>query len=253
MIVEFERRGHVGVLTMADQPKRNALSVALVEGMLQAIAASRADGVRALVIASSASVYSAGADLSVWSKEALTNTIAPPRSPFDLFEALARETRPVIAAVAGGAYGGGFELALCCDLIVAHEQAFFVMPELGHGVLPNTALARLPSLIGIARAKDLAFTRRKLGTAEAQQIGLVARTTSEDTVQTAVDLAESIVATAPPTGLAEAKVQFERWIETDWSWARTGRGRTNPEERAEGTKAFVEKRQPDYERFWRAQ
>jgi enoyl-CoA hydratase len=253
MIVEFERRGHVGVLTMADQPKRNALSVALVEGMLEAIAASRADGVRALVIASSVSVFSAGADLSAWSKESLANTVAPPKSPFDLFEALAKESRPVVAAVTGGAYGGGFELALCCDLIVMHEQAFFVMPELGHGVLPNTALARLPSLIGVARAKELAFTRRKLGAAEAVQLGLVARTTAEDTVQAAVDIAESIVAAAPPTGLAEAKAQFERWIGTDWPWARAGRGRTNPEERAEGTKAFVEKRQPDYERFWRAQ
>jgi len=253
MIVEFERRGHVGVITMADQPKRNALSVTLIEGMLKAIASSRTEGVRALVLASSASVYCAGADLSAWSKEPLDYTEAPPKSPFDLFEALTRETRPVIAAVAGGAYGGGFELALCCDLIVAHEQAFFVMPELGHGVLPNTALARLPSIIGIARAKELAFTRRKLGAIEAQQIGLIARSTAGDTVQEAVDMAETIVATAPPTGLAEAKAQFERWIQTDWSWARGGRARTNPEERAEGTRAFVEKRNPDYERFWRAQ
>jgi len=253
MIVEFERRGHVGVLTMADQSKRNALSVALVEGMLDAIRTSRAQGVRALVLASSASVFSAGADLSAWSKESLNNTVAPPMSPFDLFEVLANETRPIIAAVTGGAYGGGFELALCCDLIVAHEQAFFVMPELGHGVLPNTALARLPSLIGIPRAKELAFTRRKLGAAEAQQIGLVSRVATQDAVGEAVEMAESIVASAPPTGIAEAKAQFERWIHTDWPWARGGRGRTNPEERAEGTRAFVEKRKPDYERFWLAQ
>jgi enoyl-CoA hydratase/carnithine racemase len=253
MPIEIERRGHVAVLTMADQPKRNALSFGLIAELLEAIAKTRAEGVRALVIASSATVFSAGADLSAMSQEPSSTTTAPPKSPLDLFEALTKETRPIIAAVNGGAYGGGFELTLSCDMIVASEKSFFVMPELGHGILPNTALARLPALIGIPRAKELAYTRRKLGAAEAQALGLVCKVVAEDPVSAAVEIATSIVGTAPPRGIAEAKAQFERWIATDWDWARSGRSRSSPEERKEGTTAFVEKRAPDYERFWRAQ
>ena len=140
----------------------------------------------------------------------------------------------MIAAVNGGAYGGGFELTLCCDAIVASSKAFFVLPELGHGVLPNTALARLPARIGVARAKALAFTRRKLPAQEAQAMGLVhAVTEPEQLEDAAVALADSIVASAPPTGIAAAKAEFERWIDVDWAWARSGRSRSNPEERKE--------------------
>jgi len=254
MIVEIERTGHVAVLRMTDQARRNALSAMLVDEMLEAIETTRTEGVRALVLASTATVFSAGADLSAMNQEPLSGTEAPPKSAFNLFEALTRDSRPIIAAVDGGAYGGGFELALCCDLVVADEAAFFVMPELGHGIMPNTALARLPSLIGVARAKELVLTRRKLGAAEAQSMGLVTRVTSQRrTVDAAVALAESIVADAPPRGIAEAKAQFERSIATDWAWARAGRSRTNPQERREGMTAFLEKRAPDYEPFWRSQ
>jgi enoyl-CoA hydratase len=254
MLLKVERFGHAAVLTMSDQKKRNALSVPLIEEMLAYIASSKAEGVRALIIASSCSVFSAGADLSAMSQESLDIREAPPRSPFDLFETLTRETRPVIAAVSAGAFGGGFELCLCCDLIVASEDAFFVMPELGHGVLPNTALARLPALIGISRAKELAFTRRRLPAQEAKEMGLVRDVVnSQQLIDFALQTADQIVAPAPPGGIAEAKAQFERWIATDWAWARTGRSRINQEERKEGTAAFVEKRPPDYERFWKAQ
>lgn len=254
MFVEVERRGHVAVITMVDQPKRNALSAGLVEATVSEIRNSRREGVRALVLASSASVFSAGADLSAMSQEPRNITSAPPTSPFDLFEALTKESRPVIAAVNGGAYGGGFELTLCCDMIVASDKAFFVLPELGHGVLPNTALARLPALVGIPKAKELAFMRRRLSALEAQALGLVSAVVpEEDVVAAAVDRAQSIVEAAPPGGIAEAKAQFERWIGTDWNWARAGRSRVNPDERLEGTRSFVEKRKPDYERFWRAQ
>jgi enoyl-CoA hydratase len=254
MIVDIERRGHVAVLTMADQPKRNALSVAMVEGLLAALKDTRAQGVRAIVLASSATVFSAGADLSAMSKETPDLKVAPPGSPLLLFEALTRESRPIIAAVNGGAYGGGFELSLCCDMIVAGENAFFVLPELGHGVLPNTALARLPGLIGVARAKALAFTRRRLPAVEARELGLVAAVAPpEEVVNQAVAIADGIVADAPPTGIASAKAEFERWIAVDWAYSAGWRGRTNPEERREGTTAFTEKRKPDYERFWRAQ
>lgn len=253
MMISTKRRGDVLVLTLNDLERRNALSVQLVAETVEAIRASRAEGVRAVVLMSASHVFSAGADLAAMSKEGDSKT-APPGSPFELFEALTKETRPIIAAVNGGAYGGGFELTLCCDAIVAATQAFFVLPELGHGVLPNTALARLPALIGIARAKALAFTRRRLPAQEAQQIGLVHTVTEPEALEDAAcALADSIVASAPPTGIAEAKAQFERWIAVDWAWARSGRSRSNPEERREGTTAFVEKRAPDYERFWRAQ
>jgi enoyl-CoA hydratase len=227
------------------------LSKGLVEAILAALDSSRREGARAVVIASSSSVFCAGADLTAMSQEPVGTAVSLKHTPLELFRALTEESRLVFAAVSGGAFGGGCELTMCCDAILAGPNAFFVMPELGHGVLPSTGLTRLPALIGVQKARELIFSRRRVGAHEARDLGLVSSVVGENAVvAAAVAAAQEIVGTAAPSVLAAAKAEMERWIGTDWSRVATNRTRYNPEERKEGSTAFVEKRPPSYERFW---
>lgn len=254
-LVETERRGDVALIWLADAARRNALSVALVTSIIEALAASRATGARAVVIGSREKAFCAGADirdmldsgwLDVTSGEQAV--ITPPA----LFELIEADSRPVIAAVDGLALGGGVELCLACDLVIAGAGASFTLPELGLGVLPNTALARLPALIGARAAADMILTRRRVMVDEALRLGLVSAVADErGAIEHAVATAQSIVSTTPPAALAAAKRLLRR--PPEWPAIRAMLGAMDPAEWREGTSAFVGKRPPDYERLWAAE
>ena len=147
------------------------------------------------------------------------------------------------------ALGGGVELCLACDLVVAGESASFMFPELALGVLPNTALARLPYLIGARAAADLILTRRRIDATEALRLGLVNELgPGPDTVERAVAKAQEIVSHVPPTALAAAKRILHTGL--DWVAIRSMLGEMDPDEWREGVTSFLEKRSPDYLRFW---
>lgn len=252
-LVSTELRGDVLVIWLADAARRNALSVRLVTDIIQALNASRKSGARAVVIGSREKAFCAGADIrdmldSGWldgmpREEA---TLTPP----DLFEAIEKDGRPIIAAVDGLALGGGVELCLVCDLVVASAAASFMFPELALGVLPNTALAKLPGLIGARAAASLILTRRRIDAAEALRLGLInTLIDGPDAAGAAIEIAQSIVDHTPPAAFAAAKRNLHR--SSDWAAIRSMLGEMDPEEWREGTTAFVEKRAPDYERFWK--
>ena len=251
-LIEVERRGPVALIWLADATRRNALSVPLVTQMLAALATSRSDGARAVVLASREKAFCAGADIrdmleSGWLEAGPigTSSLTPP----DLFAAIEGDGRPVIAAVDGLALGGGVELCLACDLVIAASTASFMFPELGLGVLPNTALARLPELIGVRAAADLILTRRRIDAAAAVELGLVSRLVEgTSAVDQAVATACDIVTGAPPSAIAAAKRHLRRGA--DWAAIRSTLADMDGAEWREGTSAFVEKRRPDYERFW---
>lgn len=252
-LVNTQLRGDVALITMADAPRRNALSVALVTQLIAALRASRQDGTRAVVIASREKAFCAGADIrdmlaNGWlDGESGDNSLV---TPPDLFEAIENDSRPVIAAVDGLALGGGVELCLACDLVIASGSASFMFPELALGVLPNTALARLPELIGARAAAGLILTRRRIDSAEALRLGLInTLVDGADAADTALALAADIVANVPPTAFSAAKRSLRRGL--DWTTTRELLDKMDPDEWREGTTAFVEKRSPDYERFWR--
>ena len=252
VLVNTERRGDVVLLYMADSARRNALSVPLVTQLIAALRASKAAGARAVVIGSKEKAFCAGADIrdmltSGWLEGASGDKglVTPP----DLFEAIENDSRPVIAAVDGLALGGGVELCLACDLVVASASASFMFPELALGVLPNTALARLPELIGARAAAGLILTRRRIESAEALRLGLI-NTLADvaDAAETALELGADIVANVPPTAFSAAKRSLRRGHH--WTRTRELLDEMDPNEWREGTSAFIEKRRPDYERFW---
>ena len=252
MRVQFSLRGHVGVLTMQDTEHFNALSPPQVTACLQALEESKP--ARALVIVSSAKHFCAGADIKEFLKGDLLdpNRQAPATSPVNLFRALIDDPRPVIAAVDGLAMGGGVELTLSCDIVLATDKARFALPELGLGLIPRTALARLPEVIGRRRALELILTRRRFDAAEALALGVVSRIVdSAGLFDAALKLAEEII-TAPPAAIAAVKRSLGRVAPGDWDGIHKLLAGLDPAEWREGLTAFAEKRTPDFERFWKA-
>jgi len=251
--VELTLRGRVGVLTMRDAEHFNALSPPQVAALLSALEESRRQSARALVLASSAKHFCAGADIKEFLKGELLDPKrpAPPTSPVNLFRALIDDPRPVIAAVDGLAMGGGVELTLSCDLVLASDRARFALPELGLGLLPRTALARLPEIVGRRKALELILTRRRLTADEALAMGLVNRVVDgAGLVDAAVKLAEEVVS-APPAAIAAAKRNLGRVSPADWEGIHALLAHLDPAEWREGLTAFSEKRPPDFERFWK--
>jgi enoyl-CoA hydratase/carnithine racemase len=167
----------------------------------------------------------------------------------NLFRALIDDPRPVIAAVDGLAMGGGVELTLSCDMVLVSDKARFALPELGLGLVPRTALARLPEIIGRRKALELILTRRRLTADEAVALGL-ANHKVENPLEAALKLAEEII-TAPPAAIAAVKRNLGRVPPGDWQAVHRLLADLDPAEWREGLTAFSEKRGPDFERFWK--
>ena len=244
MRVRFSLQGRIGLLTMGDTEHFNALSPPQVAAFLKAIEESKE--ARALVIVSSAKHFCAGADIKEFLKGDLLdpNREAPATSPVNLFRALIDDPRPVIAAVDGLAMGGGVELTLSCDLVLASDKARFALPELGLGLIPRTALSRLPEIVGRRKALELILTRRRFDAAEALALGLVNRVV-DNPLESALALAEEIIS-APPGAIAAVKRNLGRVPPGDWDGIHRLLADLRPEEWREGLTAFVEKRKPSF-------
>jgi len=248
--LQVERSGGVGVITLNRPQARNALNGELMRELGEAlIAFEKDDGVGAMVITGGERVFAAGADIKEiqslsFSEAYLTDFVT------DAWEEVARCRKPVIAAVAGYALGGGCELAMMCDLIIAADTARFGQPEIKVGTLPGAGgTQRLTRAVGKAKAMDLCLTGRLMDAEEAERSGLVSRVVPvarlmEEAVAVATQVAglsavavrlnKEAVARAQETTLAEG-VRFERRL-LHASFAT--------EDQKEGMRAFIEKRAP---------
>jgi enoyl-CoA hydratase/carnithine racemase len=248
----FEMRDGVAVITLNDPERRNALSRRIVSEVFEALELSTAASARAIVIASTGTAFCAGANIDDL-RDGWMERTDPATDPALLFKRLVEEPRIVIAAVQGGALGGGFELSLSCDLVVAAEEAWFCLPEVSRGVIPNTGLALLQSMVGSRVAMELVMSGRRVDSNEGVSRGLVnAIVPRESVVERAVSWAREIVSKAPPATLSTAKRNLH--AHAGYDWARVQRSVTDVPraEWQEGLDAFTEKRDPDFERFWNA-
>jgi enoyl-CoA hydratase len=171
-----EARQRVGLVTLNRPKAMNALNDALMDELGSALRAFDADeGISAVVITGSEKAFAAGADIGAmkdWTYMDVFNTDYITRN----WEELRRIRKPVIAAVAGFALGGGCELAMMCDLIIAADTARFGQPEIKLGVIPGAGgTQRLPRAVGKAKAMDLILTARMMDAQEAERAGLVSR------------------------------------------------------------------------------
>jgi enoyl-CoA hydratase len=246
-----ETRGRVGVIRLNRPQALNALNSQLNAELARAVAAFDADpGIGCILITGSEKAFAAGADIKEMAdKSAVDAFMSDFTSHWD---AVARARKPVVAAVAGFALGGGCELAMQCDLIIAADSAKFGQPEIKLGIIPGIGgTQRLPRALGKAKAMDLILTGRMMDAAEAERAGLVARVVpAASLIEEAMKVAETIAAMSLPALIA-AKEAVNRAFESPLAEGfrferRVFNALFATADQKEGMAAFIEKRPPKF-------
>jgi len=254
--VTTRRHGEVLVITL-DRPKANAIDVATSQALYAAFHALDQDpALRVGIITGTGRFFSAGWDLNAANHGEAVDAVHSPGGFAGLTEYFTL-TKPVIAAVNGLAVGGGFELALAADLIVASDAAQFWLPEAQLGILPDSGgLLRLPKCLPERLATEMIYTGRRLSAAEALQFGLASRVCpGEELLDCALDLAGAIAASAPLAITAAKDViraTRELAIEQGYAAMRSGaipsyQRAIQSEDASEGSRAFAEGRPPRWQ------
>ena len=200
-----------------ERPPMNALNAQVQNEIAAAAAQVTADQeVRAVILYGGEKVFAAGADIKEMADASYSRMAADTRRLQDAFTAVAKIPKPVVAAITGYALGGGLELALCADFRVAGESARVGQPEILLGVIPGAGgTQRLPRLVGPARAKDIVFTGRFVGAAEALAIGLVDQVVPDADVYQAARELVARYAGGPAIALRAAKQAIDEGLEVD--------------------------------------
>jgi enoyl-CoA hydratase len=244
--------GPVGIVTLNRPKQLNALAAPLMRELVDALEQHDADpAIHAIVVTGGPTVFAAGADIKEMADATTADMLV--RNTIGLWDRARRLSKPLIAAVAGYALGGGCELAMLCDLIVAAENARFGQPEINIGLIPGAGgTQRLTRTVGKFVAMDLVLTGRMIGAEEAFRRGLVSRVVPREiVVNEAVKLGQEIAQKAPlSVRLAKEAVTraFEGRVDDGIEYERKlfyllfG-----TQDAHEGMHAFVDKRQPTYE------
>jgi enoyl-CoA hydratase/carnithine racemase len=248
MIAE-ERHGQVALVRLDRPEARNALSPDLMDALGESLERlDRDPGVRAIVIAGSDEVFAAGADIRALRERSFGEALFHPTAEF--WKRVASCRTPLIAAVSGFALGGGCELALACDMIVASETAEFGQPEITLGIIPGGGGSqRLARVLGKQRTMELVLTGKRFSAKEAYEWGIVNRV-DKAWLNAAIDLGRT-VASGPPLA---AKLAKQAVLAADESGLAAGIEQERrlyelamaTEDRVEGMTAFLEKRRPDF-------
>ena len=242
-----ETRRRVGVIQLNRPKALNALNATLKDQLLAAAERFDADpNVGCIVITGSDKAFAAGADIKEMANKTYIDVFAEDFAAD--YERLTRVRKPIVAAVAGFALGGGCELAMMCDIIIAADTAKFGQPEIKLGVIPGMGgTQRLIRAVGKAKAMDLILTGRMMDAVEAERSGLVARVVPASVLmEEAMKIAESIASLSLPSLLA-AKEAINRALETSLSEGlrferRVFHGLFATHDQKEGMAAFVAKR-----------
>jgi enoyl-CoA hydratase len=251
-LINVEQRGRVGLITLNRPKQLNALNPQLMQELGAALQAFDAnEGVGAMVITGSEKAFAAGADIGVMKDYSYMDAFMADYITRD-WEHIRRIRKPVIAAVAGYALGGGNELAMMCDIVIAADNARFGQPEINLGIMPGAGgTQRLPRAVGKAKAMDLCLTARTMDAQEAERAGLVSRIVPLDKLmEEALGVAEKIAGYSAPvvmmlkesinrayeTNLAEGVLFERRLFHSQFALA----------DQKEGMAAFLEKRKPSF-------
>ena len=249
--IKTEKRGAIALITLDRPDALNALNAQLVDELIDAVQGFDADdAVGCMVITGSQKAFAAGADI----KEMQPKTYMEVYKE-DLFEKanrIAEARKPIIAAVSGYALGGGCELAMICDFILASDTARFGQPEISLGVMPGIGGSqRLTRFVGKSKSMEMCLTGRMMDAEEAERSGLVSRVVpADDLVEEAVKTAEKIAGMSRPV-TALTKEAVNRSYETTLGEGirferRLFHSLFALEDQKEGMAAFIDKRKPSF-------
>ena len=250
-LIFTEPRGRVGLITLNRPQAMNALNNQLMRELMNALEAfDRDDAIGAMVITGNEKAFAAGADIREMADQSIEQMMD--RDHVAVFGRIRTIRKPVIAAVSGWALGGGCEVALSCDMIVASESAKFGQPEINIGVIPGAGgTQRLTRAVGKVIAMEMILNDRRLTAQEAYQLGMVNRVVPvEAYLEEALKLAEEIAARAP-VAVRAAKKMINQTFEQTLS---DGLAAEKQEfynlfataDQKEGMQAFIEKRKPEW-------
>ena len=250
--IRLERRGRVAWITLDRPEALNALNTQLMHELVALTAElDRDDAIGAIVVTGSEKAFAAGADI----KEMADRSTAEMREAdhFGPWLEFARVKKPVIAAVSGYALGGGFELALMCDIILAGDSAKFGFPEIGLGVIPGIGgTQRIVRAVGYPKAAELVLTGRRIDAAEAERIGIVSRVVPAADLLAEADAMATAMAARSLPALVAAKAALDAALETPLETglaveAEQFTALFDTADQKEGMAAFREKREPSFQ------
>jgi len=252
-LIRSERRGAVALVTLASPDTLNSLSTAMLQALAAALGEVAGDeSLRALVLTGEGRAFAAGADIEEMSAMTAIEAEAFSRLGHETFGALEALAIPTLAAVNGFALGGGCELALACDWIYASTKARFGQPEVKLGLIPGFGgTSRLVRRVGIGWAKELILAAENLKADEAMRIGLVNRVFEPDELLDSAMMAGQAIAERGPLAVRIAKRVLQEGQDADLRLANTLEQNAfglvfASEDSKEGTKAFLEKRDPEF-------
>ena len=250
-LVLVERDGAVGVVLLNRPDALNALSDGLMDELVSTLGElDRDESVRAIVLGGNERAFAAGADIAELAQASAIDLYYQRR--VERWDAIRGLWTPLVAAVSGFCLGGGCELAMSCDLIVASETAEFGQPETGLGIIPGAGgTQRLTRAVGKALAMDMILSGRRLSAREALQAGLVSRVVAREAWLEEAKRVAREIAEKGPVATRLAKESVDRAYETTLSAGVEAERRAlylsfASEDAREGLQAFTEKRKPEF-------
>ena len=252
-LVSFEKRGRVGIIILGHSGQASQVSIAMLREIVDAVAECEKDsGIGAILVAGSEKVFATGHDVSQMRQLDFPSALSGDAAG-NLWEALGRHRKPMVAAVSGYAMGAGCDLALACDIVIASETAKFGQPEIAMGSMPaGGGLQRLARIVGRIKAMDMALTGRIMAADEAELAGLASRIVpSADLLDEAWEIAERVASMSLPLVLM-VKDAVDAASESNLAEGLRYERRLFQEscglaDHREGLAAVVENRQPAFE------
>lgn len=253
-VVRYEVDDQVATITIDRPEALNALNPNVLDQLAEAFSRAEASkDVRAIVLTGTGRSFVAGADIRTMAEQTAVESIGYTRQGQDLVRRIELLPKPVIGAVNGWALGGGCELALACDLLIASEKAQFALPEVGLGIHPGFGgTQRLPRAIGPMRAKEWIFTGERFKAEAAHEIGLVNKVVADGEVLAEAQRIARKIAQQAPVAIGLAKDVVNRGLtadmETGLALERQSVTMTfATKDQKEGMRAFLERRKPDFQ------
>jgi enoyl-CoA hydratase len=253
LLIDKQPKDKIGIITMNRPDARNAIDRQMQDELLEVLHCFEEDAdVMVIVLTGGPKIFAAGADIKAMLEKTALEQFSRRKSILDITFEIERMRKPIIAAIAGYALGGGCELALACDIRIAAKNAKMGQTEINVGIIPGAGgTVRLTRLVGIGKAKELVMTGRIVSAEEALSINLVNMVVEEEKLIEEVINMARLMTRHSPIALALAKFSIQNAGETDLRTATSIEKACfslafASKDQKEGARAFLEKRRPDY-------